>query len=307
MTRRKNPMKNKNIKILFWGSSDFSVFVLEKMEKCGILPSAVITSPDKPKGRNLIMTPPPVKIWADNKKIKIYQPEKLKDFEIEGDFDLAIVASYGKIIPERLLDKPTHKTINIHPSLLPLHRGPSPIQYSILNGDTETGVSIMLLDKEMDHGPLLGIEKISLDNNKYTFRELEESLANLGGKMICDLLSDWMNDKITPYEQDHSKATFTKKIEKEDGSIDPKLILVGGTKEKVELAERKIRAFNPDPGTFTIIETKNKKTLRVKILSAKIEENLHLDVSRPSKLIPEKVIPEGKKEMTWEDFKRGNL
>lgn len=284
-------------KIIFWGTPNFSVFILEELKKCGILPDLIIASPDKPKGRNLIMTPPPVKIWADKNNINSLQPEKLKDLKLEGSYVLCILAAYGKIIPQNILSLPKFGFLNVHPSLLPKWRGPSPMQYSILSGDEETGVSIILLDEEMDHGPIIRQEKISLKNHKPTYTELEKMSAEIGGKMLCEIIPKWIGGEIKPITQDHSKATFCKKIEKKDGFIRPEIILgLEKDQNKIMEAERKVRALNPDPGTYTIIKIRE-KDIRIKIISAKIEEN---------KFFPEKIIPEGKKEMLWNDFLKGN-
>ena len=289
--------KINNPKILFWGTPQFSVIVLEEMKKCGIIPDAIVTSPDKPKGRKLLLTPSPVKVWAETNKIKFYQPEKLKDFLPEENYDLCILAAYGKIIPKSILSMPKFGFLNIHPSILPKWRGPSPMQSSILNGDETTGVSLMLLDEEMDHGPILEQSEIKTKEWNPGYLELEKISAEIGAKMLCEVIPKWIKKEIEPKEQKHEEATFCKKIEKIDGFIPAEIILKEQSSlDKIIEAERKTRALNPDPGTYTIFKTQE-KDIRVKILSAKIENN---------KLVPIKVIPEGKKEMTWEDFLRGN-
>ena len=150
----------------FFGTDEFSVVVLNTLKNLGFVPSFIITTPDQPKGRKMILTPPPVKVWAEENKIKIIQPTSLKNIDeqsrhaLDGLNDqglplIFLVASYGKIIPKNILDIPTHGTLNIHPSLLPKYRGASPLETAILSGDTETGVTIIKLDEEMDHGPIL--------------------------------------------------------------------------------------------------------------------------------------------------------
>ncbi len=290
-------MKNKKTQIVFWGTSKFSVFVLEEMERCGFLPEAIVTTPDKPRGRNLIINPPPVKIWAEKRNITLYQPISLKDFTLPGKYEVFVLAAYGKIIPKNILNIPMHGFINVHPSLLPKWRGASPIQSSILAGEKENGVSVILLDEEMDHGPIIKKERNIIANETQTYVELEERLARIGGKMVCEIIPEWINGQIKTIPQAESDATYCKKIDKKDGFIPPEIIL-GKEKdqEKIILAERKVRALNPDPGTFTILNI-NKTEKRIKILSAKIIENI---------FVPEKIIPEGKKEMKWEDFLRGH-
>lgn len=289
-------MINIKPKFVFFGTPNFAVLVLDQLEACGFLPDKIITSPEKPKGRHLVMTPPPVKVWAEKRNIPVFQPKNLKDFRIEGEYDLFILAAYGKIVPKIILDLPKHGILNVHPSLLPLLRGPSPIQSAILSGTKETGVSIMLLDEEMDHGPVLAREIINLEDNP-NYLKLEERLGEIGGKKICEIIPRWINGEVKAEIQDHSKATYCKKIEKQDGYIDSKIIIGGNTNLiEHETAGRKVRALNPDPGTYTILNIRNKE-MRIKITRAKIENN---------RFIPEQVIPESKKEMSWESFLKGN-
>lgn len=154
--------------IVFFGTSQFSNIVLEKLINFSCKPSLVITVPDKPMGRKQIITPPPVKLLALKHKIPLLQPKTLKNYQLPTtNYQLGIVAAYGKLIPKEILDIPKYGTLNIHPSLLPKYRGPSPLQNTILNDDKETGVSIMLLDEEMDHGPIIKNQKLKIKNQKY--------------------------------------------------------------------------------------------------------------------------------------------
>ena len=143
----------------FFGTDEFSVIILEELKNAGLLPARIVTATDKKMGRGMRLTPPPVKLWAQKNNISFLQPEKLDDgffFELSTcNLQLFIVASYGKIIPKKILDIPTHSSLNVHPSLLPLYRGPSPLETQILDGAGETGVTIMKMDEEMDHGPIL--------------------------------------------------------------------------------------------------------------------------------------------------------
>jgi len=156
------------IKLAFFGSSEFSVYVLDEFKLHNILPNLIVTTPDKPKGRKLVMTPTPVKIWAQENKIEVYDPKTLKDGEAEKflkqkEWDLFLVASYGKIIPKEIFEIPIHKTLNIHPSLLPKYRGPSPVVSQILNDEKEVGVSIMQIDEGMDTGPVFLQRKMAIE------------------------------------------------------------------------------------------------------------------------------------------------
>src|SRR3989344_1586198 len=282
-------MQNKKISFIFFGTSEFSVFVLDELKKLGLVPNLVITTPDKPKGRKLIITPSEVKIWADNNRIEILQPEKLDTIfaeklkAIKSDFYL--VASYGKIIPEIILDIHPHKTLNIHPSLLPKLRGASPIQSAILK-EKETGVTIIELDKEMDHGPIVAQEKVNILEWPPRKDALEKILAQTGGKLLASILPKWLSRKIKSKPQNHNEATYTKKIEKTDGLID----LNNDPYENY----KKIRSFYGWPGTYFFLE-KNGKKIRTIIKNASFKDG---------KLEIKCVLPEGKKEMDWGSFSK---
>lgn len=281
--------------MIFFGGSEFSVLVLDELKNQNILPNLIITTPDKPKGRKLVLTPTPVKIWAQKNNIEVLDPVSLKKNNEEliaklklKNYDLFLVTSYGKIIPQEILDIPQKGTLNVHPSLLPKLRGASPIKSAILS-ENETGVSIMLLDAEMDHGPILVKEKIiSWENNNPPYeKDLEEMLGHKGGQMLAKIIPDWLEGKIEAKEQNHEQATLCGKIEKEDGQIN--------LEDSPEKNLRKIRAFHEWPSAFYFIERNNKK-IRVNIKSAHIENE---------KLVLEKIVPEGKKEMSYQDFLRG--
>ncbi len=284
-------MFNKEIKIAFWGSSDFSVAAIEELKNLGIIPELIITTPDKPQGRKMILTPTPVKSWAEENSIECLTPTKLKDSEfIEKikEYNLMIVASYGKIIPKEVIDIPEFKILNIHPSLLPKYRGASPLQNQILNDEFEVGVSIMQVDIEMDHGPIITQKKVVINNWPIGFTELQDVLAKEGAKIISEILPDWIKGDIETKEQKHSKATFTKKVEKADGFID----IINGDQFKNYL---KILAYEEWPRAYFEIEKKGIKT-RVIIKSATWEDGA-------LKIL--KVIPEGKKEMDYKSFLLG--
>lgn len=290
---------NKNISklnIAFFGSPQFAVDVLNSLKENGIIPDLIITQSDKPAGRKLKLTPPEAKIWAEENNIPVFQPETLKKDgdEIQtiidkGPWDIFIIVGYGKIISSAVLDIPKYGTLNVHPSLLPKLRGTSPIQSAILNED-ETGVTIMLVDKKMDHGPILAQEKTPIENWPPKTSELEKITAEVGGRMLADVIPRWVAGKIEPREQDHSAATFVKKITKQDG-----LIKLDDDPEK---NFRKIQAFDIWPRTYFFTERNgpNKrasKEIRVVITAAELTDG---------KLIIKKVIPEGKKEMDYEVF-----
>ena len=284
-------MTQNKTKIAFFGTPEISVIVLNELKEAGLTPALVVTMPDKPKGRKLVLTPPPAKVWAQENKVDFVQPAKLDesflDLLRDGGFDLFVVASYGKILKQELLDIPKHGTLNVHPSLLPKLRGASPIISAILEDERRIGVTIMLLDAGMDSGPILAQATIEPDPWPIKATELGELLVSEGGKMLAEVIPDWIAGKIKPEVQDHSKATFTKKITKEDG-----LIELDGDAHKNLL---KIKAFVEWPGTYFFAD-RHDKQIRVKIIDAEVIDG---------ELVIQRVVPEGKKEMSYEDFLRG--
>jgi len=197
--------------------------------------------------------------------------------------DLGIIACFGKIIPENILKIPKHGFLNIHPSLLPRWRGPSPVRSALLAGDKETGVTIHITTPKVDTGDIISQKEflISPDDNYVT---LEEKLFKEGANMLPDAIQNWLKGDIKPQKQDESKATYSKKARTEDGLID-------WSKTPTEIVNQ-IRAFSPDPGVYTLINGK-----RLKIKKAEIIEN---------KLKLLIVQPEGKKDMSWEAYLRGH-
>ncbi len=285
---------------VFWGTSSFSVGVLEALKDAGVTPDLIITAPDKPKGRKLIITPPPIKIWAEKNNISLLQPETLDDSLRSTLHDLRstlfIVASYGKIIPKRILDIPKHGTLNVHPSLLPRLRGASPIQSAILEED-KTGVTIMLIDEQMDHGPVVAQKEIPISPWPPKASTLEPMLAHEGGKLLAEIIPGWISKKITAHEQEHDMATYTKKFTKEDGLID----LSGNS----DINFRKIQAFDVWPRAYFFTERHNPKAFGDARASKKIRVAITDAELVEGKLVIKKVLPEGKKEMLYEDFLRG--
>ncbi len=237
-------MKN-NLKIVFFGNSDFAVPALKFLIESEYNISAVFTG----KG--------PVGVFARELKIKVFQPVSLKkDEAVFENFknlkpDLCIVAAYGKILPKKFLDITRYGFLNIHPSLLPKYRGPSPIQTAILNGDKETGVAIMVVDAEVDHGPILKEITYNLRPTTY-YKEAEKELSEIGAKLLVETLPEYVSGGLKPKDQDHGRATFTKMFRREGGKIN-----WGQPCEKIY---NQIRALNPEPGTWT---TWNSKVINI--------------------------------------------
>ncbi|MCH7883338.1 methionyl-tRNA formyltransferase [Patescibacteria group bacterium] len=299
------------VNFVFFGTSQFAILILETLKMGGVMPSLIITTPDKPAGRGLKTAPPPIKRWAEKHATVLFQPKKLDDdffYKLQDTrYKIFIVAAYGKLIPKKILEIPEKGALNIHPSLLPCWRGADPIRSSILAGDTETGVTIMLMDEKMDHGPILKSKILNLKSKKYTYTELEKELAKLGGKLLIQTIPEWIEGKIKPKEQNHSQATYTKKITKEDGRI--------SWNEDATLIERKIRAFNPWPGTFTFWNGKRIKILEGRTIETKLKASaagvaLRHDsaIAIPCKkgvLLVKKLQLEGKSPLSATEFLSG--
>lgn len=233
------------MKVLFLGSSHFSKVVLEKMLEKGVNVVGVITQPDKPSGRGYKMSETEVKKYAKTIGINVYTFDKVRNHieEIKAiDYDVALVASFGQILPEEFLN---HKlTLNVHPSLLPKYRGATPLQTAILNGDKVTGVTIMKVAKEVDSGDILLQRDFEIKDEYYL--ELEEKLALLGGEMASEALILVESGKAIFTPQDNDKATFVKKISKEDGKLD--------FNNPCEQIINKIRALSEEVGCYVELE-----------------------------------------------------
>ncbi len=271
-----------NPKIVFFGTPEFSVKILEALYENNLAPIFIITAPDKPRGRKMTLTPSPVKEWALKHNITVeYDFKNLKS----ANAGLFIVASFGKILAKEILEIPKFGAINVHPSLLPKLRGASPIQTAILSGEKETGVTIMLMNEKMDEGPILAQRELEFPISNFQFPKLEKELARLGSELLVETIPKWMNGEIKPQPQDNNRATYTKIITKKDGEIN--------WNEPPENILRKIRAFTPRPGAYTFANGK-----RIIITEAELDEKNALKIKR--------VKPEGKNEMSFEDYLRGN-
>jgi methionyl-tRNA formyltransferase len=280
-----------NSSYAYFGTPRFAEIILEALIHGGMTPRVVITAPDAPKGRKLVMTPSPVRVLAQKHGIPVLTPKTLKDESFFTDLDtyhceLFVVAAYGKIIPERILTMPPRGAINVHPSLLPRFRGPSPIESAILSSDTHTGVSIMILDKEVDHGPILAMRERITEHWPPKAGILTEDLAHFGASLLIEVIPEYLNG-LTAHEQDHRRATWTKKIEKSDGLLD--------WTDDAEVNFKKIRAYHEWPGAYFFMKHRD-RILRIKVTDATYHHGV-LSLTR--------VLPEGKHEMTYEEFVRG--
>ena len=303
-------------KIVFFGTSEFAVPALKALIKNGMPPAAVVTSPDRPAGRKKKLRTSPVKSWIIEYEAyneKLIQPEKLDhDFILRVSNlmpNIGIIAAYGKILPKELIDIFPQGILNIHSSLLPKYRGASPIQSAILNGDSETGVSIILLDEKTDHGSIVAKREFSILNSQFsiTYTQLHDALAELGAELLFETIPKWMNGEIIPHPQDDSQATFTKLIKKEDGKID--------WTKSAEKIERTVRAFYPWPCAFTDTGGKRLKIVKAEIIENKnsLKPGTFFEHEKfPAIACGEKALnllavqPAGKKEMSGEAYLRGH-
>ena len=277
------------MRYIFFGTPNFAATILERLISAEMPPIALVCNPDRPVGRKQIITPPPTKtlvIRHQSLGIKVFQPQypSLLMSNVSALMsDFFIVAAYAKILPKEILEIPRLGTIGVHPSLLPKYRGPSPIQSAILAGEKETGVSLFLMDEQLDHGPIIAEQKTTIDNLFSNSRELENRLAEMSAELLIETLPKFVESKITPLSQDESQATYTKKFTSEDAFVSEKDLRAAtneNSPEKTAEILRKIRALNPEPGVWTLQGNK-----RVKLLEAALEGN---------KLVLKKTQEEGK-------------
>ncbi len=256
----------KKTKIIFVGSSTFAEEILKRLIKEEYNLSLVITSPDRLAGRNKKLKETEVSFISQKNKFPLLKPEKILDSkkEIENlSPDLIVVCDYGQKVPESILDIPKKGCLNVHPSLLPLYRGPSPIRQVILNDDKETGTTIMLMNEKLDEGPIISQKKTKIKKN-VTYPELFEQLSKLSANLLIETVPKWITGKIKFKKQNNDKATYTKIITKKDGKINWSL-------PAIEI-EKKVRAFNPWPGTYSFYQDKKtKKNKMIKIIDAEIQ------------------------------------
>lgn len=260
-------IKKPEIRLVYFGTPEFSALVLERLlqpdqktpihqlrdvqqpAQPTIVVQAVVTRQDKPVGRKQIMTPSPVAQTAQKYNIPTLKPQKLDEEFIKNhlsllDSDLFIVAAYGKIIPQSILDIPKYGALNIHPSLLPKYRGPSPIQSAILNGDKTTGITIIKMDKQMDHGPIIYTKNISLLNTD-NFQTLSTKMFQQVSDVLPAIIKDFISGKLKPVEQDHDKASYCHIIKKESGYFDI------DNPPQPEQLDKMVRAYYPWPTAWT--------------------------------------------------------
>jgi len=297
------------MKFAFFGTDDFSIAIIEKLMSDFYYPSVIVTMPDKPVGRKQVMTPPPIASVAEHHKVPLMQPEKVADIKEQlqaYDLDVFIVASYGKIIPQSILDIPKNSAVNVHTSLLPEYRGSSPIQAVIRDGQEITGITIMTMDAEMDHGEIIFQQSVDIDERE-TYRSLHSKLAHIGADTLAKVLPDFLSGKLKPRPQNDEEATFTQMIKKADAKID--------WTQSVQTIDQLIRSSYDWPIAWSLLPDQK----RLKIIQAHPEpreelkkpgtitlNNNLIEVSaKNGVLILDRLQVEGKKEMSPKDFIAG--
>ncbi len=300
------------MKIVFMGTPEFARPTLEILSRSSHDVVGVFCQPDQPKGRGRILSAPPVKTFASSQNIPVYQPSTLKD---SGSLetikslnpDIIIVVAYGHLLPESIINYPRLKSVNLHSSLLPKYRGAAPINWALIRGEKETGITSMLMDKELDAGEILLQEKISIsvDDNAMT---LHDKLAILGAQKIIETIEGLEKDQIKPVKQDHQNATYAPKLKKEDG-------LINWDKKAADIFNL-IRGTYKWPGAYTYFQNK-----RLKILKAELPKRMRtgkpndllyvgkkgIDVAtKDGSLLITRVQLEGKSEMEAHQFTMGH-
>lgn len=275
---------------VFFGTPGVGVHVLDRLEAHGYTPALVVTAPDKPRGRGQVLSPSLVKQWALERGIDAVTPATLKDAAFleslqNTDWDVFIVAAYAKLIPKTILDLPRRGCLNMHPSLLPKFRGPSPIMSAILENEREVGVSVMQMTEAMDEGPVVAQARVEIAAEDWplTNTVLEELLAVEGGNLLAEVLEPWIAGEVAPEPQNPELASYTKKFSDEDARIE----LEGDARTNL----LKIKAFDRGPRAY-FLTPEGKRAI---ITDATMSDN---------KLEILKVIPEGKREIGYSQFLR---
>lgn len=294
------------------GTPQFAATMLRALLQSSYQVLAVYTQPDKPAGRGRPVVFPPVKKLALEWQIPVVQPETLKSIEVVDKLvsfqpDLIVVAAYGAMLPREVLSLPKFGCLNVHPSLLPRHRGPSPVAYTILCGDELAGITIMLMDAGMDTGPILAEKKAGISFMDTT-GSLSAKLADVGAQLLLETLPRWLNKELKPQVQDEAQATYSKLITSEDAEIDWHF-------SAVELW-RRIRAYNPWPIGYTWYNGKRLRIHRTipfgKVVEGEIGKVIALPESPGVGVVTGEGILglcqvqlEGRREMSVDDFVRG--
>ncbi len=299
------------------GTPEFAVPSLKRLAEAGHEIRAVFTQPDRPSGRKQIITPPPVKVFAQEKGIEVLQPAKIKTAEAREQFeplfkqaDAGVVAAYGRILPDWMLDAPHYGCINVHSSLLPKYRGAAPINWAIARGELETGVTIMQMDAGLDTGPMLLQRAIPIGDEE-TAAELTPRLAHLGAALLIETLAGLERGEIVPIPQNDAEATLAPMLKREDGQVDWMMTAR-------EIFNR-LRGFTPFPGCYTFFGSKRLEVVKARIEEGKVDADQFqpasvCEIAKDSFVVAcgggarlriSEVQPEGKRVMAARDFLNG--
>jgi methionyl-tRNA formyltransferase len=300
-------MANIANRILFFGTPQFGAQTLEALYTYGFNVAGVITQPDRGSGRGNVLIPSAVKKTAAKYKILLFQPsskDELLGIVKQINPEISVISAFGNIIPKDILDYPTFGSLNIHGSLLPKYRGPSPIATAILNGDSTTGVTIIKMTERMDEGPIVSQVKIPVDPDETT-ESLYQKLAQIGGDEICRVLPLYINGQVTLRDQVEAEATYCSLIKKEDGRIN--------WSRRAGDIERTVRAFIPWPNAFAFWGDKMIKILDAKVAEKALDPGFVVALSRSfligcgqDSLEVTRVQLEGKDPMEVKEFLNGN-
>lgn len=300
------------MKIVFMGTPDFALASLDKLIDGGYEIAAVVTQPDRPKGRGKKLTPPPVKERALGAGLRVLQPERVKDSGFiealkELSPDIIIVVAYGQILPEEIINLPAMGCINVHASLLPKYRGAAPINWCIINGESRTGVTTMYMDKGMDTGDILLQRETEIGEDE-TAGELHDRLAVLGADLLLETLEGIQRKEVERKVQDHSAATYAPQLVRENGRVDWNL--------DAKSIYNIIRGTNPWPGCYTVYKGERMKLWEAKVLeqksrgtAGKVLEAGHggmLVQAGSGTLLVTKIQMPSSRVMTVDEYLRGN-
>lgn len=299
-------------RIVFMGTPDFSVPILNKLVDSEYEVVLVVTQPDRPKGRKKVITPPPVKVAAQSHGLPVYQPEKIRNEYQEilhYNPDIIVTAAYGQILPKELLDGPKYGCINVHASLLPELRGGAPIHYAIMQGKKETGITIMYMAEKLDAGDILTQKSIPIENEDHV-GSMHDKLSQLGSELLMETLPRLFNGELSPIKQDDSKATFAANIKREQE-------LINWDRTSVEIYNQ-IRGLHPWPVAFTTYQGNTMKVWWAELTDKQFD-------GRPGEIVEKEhdeavvvvcgdqkglrlteIQPAGKKRMTVKEYLQGS-
>lgn len=301
------------VRLVFMGSPDFAAPSLQHLAQSYKI-VGVVTQPDRPAGRGRTLTPPPIKVLAERLGLPVIQPARLREPEamqqlLQWEPEVIVVAAFGQILRQTVLDLPKYGCINVHASLLPRWRGAAPIQAAILNGDTQTGVTIMRMDVGVDTGPVLS-QRAEVILPEDTAGSLSQRLSKIGADLLLETLPAYLNGALVPEGQDTTLATAAPMLKKESGRLD--------FEQPAEVLARQVRAYQPWPGAYTIWQGVFLKILRASAILPDSSTSVPVASGQLARvdglpaigtvqgwLVLEEVQPAGKRSMSGEDFLRG--